>query len=393
MDPVVSQSERQASKLELLGRLTSAIVHDFNNLLALQNNALAMLRAALPPASVAAAHVETLGATITQAMALSDRLLGLVRPGARPKRPLGLNELCAQGVELLRPSLPAQIVLESRLRAELPTVHADAGEMMEVLLNLCFNAVDAMPRGGRLEIRTEQRRLAPGVLAAAPPGRRGDFVCLIVSDTGEGIPAELRERIFEPFFTTKPAGRGTGLGLASVRDIVQSADGWIDCTSTVGQGTSFTVWLPALSSAPAPTPVPAPPLAPSRALARKTILVADDDPHVLKLARTVLERHGHNVLTASEGREAVELFRQRPESIDLVILSDKLPALSGLEVMNELLTLKPLLHLILVTDGGAPEPEWTARRPDLRVLPKPWHASLLLQHIADVLDAGAKEGG
>lgn len=387
MDPVVSQSERQASKLELLGRLTSAIVHNFNNLLALQNNALAMLRAALPPGSIAAAHANSLGVTITQATALTQRLLGLVRPGSRPARPLGLNELCAQGVELLRHSLPPQIVVESRLRSGLPTIHADAGEMMEVLLNLCFNAVDAMPRGGRLEIRTEQRRAEPGVTAHAPQGVQGDFVCLIVSDTGGGIPADLRERIFEPFFTTKPEGRGTGLGLASVRDIVQWAGGWIDCASTVGRGTTFTVWLPALSSAPAPAPA----LAPSRALARKTILVVDDDPQILKLARDVLEPRGHNVLTAEDGRAAVELFHQRPESIDLAVLTDRLPGLSGLEVMNELLALKPSLHLILVTDGGAPEPEWTERRPNLRVLPKPWHPTTLIQLIADVLDSGAEE--
>ena len=389
MDPVVSQSERQASKLELLGRLTSAIVHNFNNLLALQNNALAMLRAALPPGSIAAAHANSLGVTITQATALTERLLGLVRPGPRPARPLGLNELCAQGVELLRPSLPSQIVLDSRLRAGLPAIHADAGEIMEVLLNLCFNAVDAMPRGGRLEIRTEQRRVEPGVTAHAPQGLQGDFVCLIVSDTGEGIPADLRERIFEPFFTTKAPGRGTGLGLASVRDIVQSAGGSIDCASTVGRGTTFTVWLPALSSAPAPAPA----LAPSRVLTRKTILVVDDDPAVLQLARTVLEQQGgHNVLTAADGRAAVELFRQRTESIDLAVLTDKLPGLSGLEVTSELLALKPSLHLILVTDGGAPEPEWTERRPDLRVLPKPWHPTTLIQLIEDVLDSGAKEG-
>lgn len=391
MQPVLSHAERQASKLELLGRLTSAIVHDFNNLLTLQNNTLALLRASLPSGSTAAAHANALGDILTQAMALSERLLGLVRPGSRPARPLGLNELCAQGVELLRPSLPPQIVLESRLRAGLSTVHADAGEMMEVLLNLCFNALDAMPRGGRLEMRTEQRHVSPGVSPHAPPGVQGDFVCLIVSDTGEGIPADLRERIFEPFFTTKPAGRGTGLGLASVRDIVQSAGGWIDCTSTVGQGTTFTVWLPALSSAP--TPAPGPPLSPSRTLARKTILVVDDDPGVLKLARTVLEQQGgHNVLTAGDGREAVKLFRQRAESIDLAVLTDKLPGLSGLEVMNELLALKPSLRLMLVTDGGAPEPEWMARRPDLRVLTKPWHPLVFLQHIEEVLDAGAKEG-
>jgi CheY-like chemotaxis protein len=391
MDPVVSRSERRASKLELLGRLTSAIVHDFNNLLALQNNALEMLRAALPPGSAASAHVNVLGVTVTQATALTTRLLGLIRPGSRPARPLGLNELCTQGVEMLRPSLPAQIVLESRLRAGLPTIHADAGEMMEVLLNLCFNAVDAMPRGGRLEIRTEQRRAAPGVSPHAPPGVQGDFVCLIVSDTGEGIPAHLRERIFEPFFTTKPAGRGTGLGLASARDIVHSARGWIDCTSIVGQGTTFTVWLPALSSARPPAPAPA--VSPSHVLARNTILVVDDDPAVLKLARTVLEQQGYNVLTAGDGRAAVELFRQRPQIIDLAVLTEKLPGLSGLETMNEMLARKPWLRLVLVTAGGAPESVWMARRRDLRVLPKPWHPLTLLQLVADVLDTGAKDGG
>jgi CheY-like chemotaxis protein len=392
MDPVVSQSERQASKLELLGRLSSAIVHNFNNLLALQNNALAMIRAALPPGSVAAGHVNVLGDTITQAKALTDRLLGLVRPvPPRPERPLDLNEVCVKAVELLRSSVPQGIVPESRLRAGLPTIHADSNEMLEVLLNLCLNAIDAMPQGGRLEIRTEQRRLAPGVAVPAPAGRQGAFVCLIVSDTGEGIPAEIRERIFEPFFSTKPAGRGTGLGLASVRDIVQSAGGWIHCTSTLGHGTTFTVWLPASISAR--MPAPAPPVMPSRVLARKTILVVDDDPQILRLARDVLQPRGHNVLTAGDGRAAVELFRQQPDSIDLAILLDRLPGLPGLEVMSELLALKPALPLILMTGGGAPESEWMARRPDLPVLPKPWQPADLLHHIANLLGSEVKEGG
>jgi CheY-like chemotaxis protein len=392
MGSLVSQSERQASKLELLGRLTGGIVHDFNNLLALQLSNLALLEASWPPGGTAEQALRDLRTAINHGAALTERLLRLARTGQRQMRSLDLNELCAQTVELLRYSISSEIMLQLHLRPGLARVDADAGEMMQVLLNLCLNACDAMPKGGRLEIETEQTPLPAGEAAAKSRGRQGEFVCLSVRDTGEGIPPEVQPCIFEPFFTTKPSGKGTGLGLAIVRDIVQFAGGWIDCTSVVGQGTCFTLWLPA-SASPSATAVPAAPLAPSRALARRTILVVDDDPGVVQLARIVLEQHGHEVLTASDGGEAVETFRRRHSSIHLVLLAERLPVLPGLAVLNELQAIEPSVRIVLVTEGGQPERAWTERLPDLAVMTKPWTPELLLRHVRDVLGAEGKKSG
>jgi CheY-like chemotaxis protein len=392
MGPVVSQSQRQASKLELLGRLTSGIVHDFNNLLALQLSHLALLEAAQPGGGAAEQALRDLRTAINQGTTLTERLQRLARTGQRQTGSLNLNDLCTQTLQLLRHNISSQIRLELRLRPGLAMVEADAGEMMQVLLNLCLNACDAMPHGGRLEIETQSNHLTAEQAAAMSRGRAGEFVCLSVRDTGEGIPPELQPRIFEPFFTTKPPGQGTGLGLAIVRDIVQSTGGWIDCTSAVGQGTCFTIWLPA-SVSPVETAVTAAPLSPSRTLARKTILVVDDDPGVVQLARIALEQQGYGVLTAGDGRQAMETLRQRHESIDLVVLADRLPVLSGPVILDELQAVEPSVRIVLVTKGGPPEPAWTERSPDLVVMTKPWTPELLLRQVRDVLGAEGTTGG
>jgi CheY-like chemotaxis protein len=250
--------------------------------------------------------------------------------------------------------------------------------MMQVLMNLGVNACDAMPDGGRLLIETEERHLRPGEAPGLPADRHGTFVCLRVSDTGEGMPEEVRARMFEPFFTTKRAGQSTGLGLAIVEDIVRKTEGWIECDSEVGHGARFTVWFPASAQRGALAP-------PSRTLAHKSILLVDNEPSIVTLAQTILKRYGYRVVSAENGRQALEIYRQKQAAIDLIILDQNMPGLSGLETMNELLAINSRAQVLLMTGGPAPPPVWTEGTPGWGFLSKPFTADQLVRAVRGVL--------
>jgi PAS domain S-box-containing protein len=391
-----ARPERQASKMELLGRLTSGIVHDFNNLLAVQLNNLALLQASVPPGTALEEYLQALRKSINQGAALTDRLLMMVRKGSRGFRAVDLNDICTDATELLRHSMSPRIALEVRLRPELPPIFADAGQVMQVLMNLCFNARDAMPHGGRLVIETEERTVADpsSTLHSSLRASQLSYVCLHVCDTGDGISPEVRPHIFDPFFTTKHSGQSTGLGLSIVQEIVQRVEGWIDCHSTVGQGTRFTVWLPAaVPSHTVPSgaeEVPEGPditPSPSHSLGQDTILVADNEPSIIHLTQTILQRAGYRVLSAEDGRQALEIYRQKKGGIDLVILDENMPGLSGLETMNELLAINAEVRVLLVTGGSLPEPSWRRGMPGWGFLAKPYTVDQLVQSVRQVLTA------
>ena len=219
--------------------------------------------------------------------------------------------------------------------------------------------------------------------AARPRAPPGDFVCLRVRDSGEGMSPQVRERVFEPLFTTKRGGRNSGLGLAIVQEIVQRRRGWIDCESTVGAGTRFSVCLPAASTHPSPTVAPCPQRHPP-----KTILVVEPDASVLLLASIVLTRQGFRVLSCEEGRQAVERYHQEQGEIHLVVVEDNLPERSGLEVMNELLALNPRLAIVLVSAVGTPAASSPASKSNLTLLNKPYTPEQLVQCVRDALSRG-----
>lgn len=228
---------RAAWTYELLGRLLSGTLHDLRNLLALRITELALIQSELPAGSAGEEALRNLIAATDLESTLIERLMMVVSGRSPPDAIVDVNDACAEAASLLKNSMISRVSLEMRLRPGLPPVHAGAAELRRILLNLCLNACDAMPRGGRLLIETDRG-------TGAPSGPAGDFISLQIRDSGEGMSPEVQARIFEPFFSTKPAGRNTGQGLAIVTDLVRQLGGMLECSSVPGEGTHFVIWLP-----------------------------------------------------------------------------------------------------------------------------------------------------
>ncbi|HEY9248597.1 MAG TPA: ATP-binding protein, partial [Rariglobus sp.] len=234
------------------------------------------------------------------------------------------------------------------LAADLPRIEADTGMIEQVLMNLVVNARDAMPSGGRVVIGTCVREIGAAEVKTSPGKRAGTFVCLSVEDTGSGIAPEIIPRIFEPFFTTKGLGQGTGLGLAMVFGIVENHQGWLQIESRVGEGSRFHVFFPATAALP---PV-LDPVSPDVSAGRgsETILLVEDDAQVRELTLTVLRSYGYEVLTASTGVEAIELWRANEERIRLLLTDVVMPdTMTGLELAQVLRAAKTSLKVICMS--------------------------------------------
>jgi PAS domain S-box-containing protein len=332
----------QAQKMEAVGQLAGGIAHDFNNLLTAVLGNLSLVMAALPEDDPAQEFGAAAERAALRAANLTGQLLGFSRRSVLRPRPLSLNASVDEVLTFLRRTIDPRIQLEARKADDLAAVEAEPGQMTQVLMNLCLNARDAMPEGGRLlletaEVSVEEERARHWIGA-----RPGPFVRVRVSDTGFGMPPEVRARIFEPFFTTKGPGQGTGLGLAMVFGIVQQHGGWVECESEVGCGTRFDIYLPRAAAA---VEAPAAPTGPV-ARGRETILLVDDEEMIRKVGSAILSRYGYQVILAVDGQHAVEVYRENAGGIDLVILDLMMPRLSGRDAFRRLLAINPAARVL-----------------------------------------------
>jgi CheY-like chemotaxis protein len=296
-----------------------------------------------------------------------------------------LNELNAGLLKMLGRVIGEHINLSVRPGHGLKPICADAGQIEQIIMNLCVNARDAMPKGGKLTIETKSLRVDEGFCHNHVDARIGDYVVLSISDTGEGIDPEIQTSIFEPFFTTKGPGEGTGLGLATVYAITQRHEGFIDLYSESGHGTTLRVYLPAQESSDEQQSDDERSVENLRG--NETILIAEDNQQVRILARRILESAGYKVILARDGHEAMRLFELNIDSIDLALLDVIMPGASGGAVLEKIRARKPDIP-VLLSSGYSDDVLKSADLPDseYRMLHKPYSTEELLAQVRRMLD-------
>ena len=339
---------RQAQKMEVIGQLAGGVAHDFNNILQVMMLNLELLaeHKDLPPDVRTPLHeLEMLS---ERAATLTSQLLQFARRQAVQLRTVDLNASISKSVSLLRRLLGEHLTIKADLAPGSLWTEADAGMLDQVVMNLCINARDAMPKGGTLTIQTTLTEIREEDVQRTPQARPGRFVCLCVSDTGCGMSPAVLEHLFEPFFTTKEAGKGTGLGLAAVYGIVMQHRGFVKVDSVVSAGSSFRLYLPWSSKVAVPqarTEQSA-----SRPIGAQTVLVVEDEELLRDIAVLMLQRQGYRVLSAADGVEALRLWEQHGPEIDLLISDMVMPGgLTGMALCERLLEHKPQLRVILMS--------------------------------------------
>ena len=340
---------REAQKLEAVGQLAGGIAHDFNNLMTgiLCHAGLLKMNAASPSEVRETAGV--IEGAARRAAQLTSSLLGFARRGKHQNVPVDLNAAVQACVDLFSRTLDPRIRVVMHLSAEQATVLGDPVQMEQVILNLALNARDAMPEGGEMVLATSLVHATEGDGRPEGFAKPGAYVVLTVRDTGTGIPQELRSHIFEPFFTTKPPGKGIGMGLAMVYGIAKNHGGWVDLDPDAERGAAFRVFFPVATDLAEEREAKV--AAEPAAAARGRILVVDDEPLVRGAVSRMLAELGYNVLSAADGKQAVDLYRKLGGEIGLVIIDMVMPEMNGGECFRALRALNPDVKAILSTGG------------------------------------------
>ena len=377
---------RHAQKMEALGQFAAGVAHDFNNLLTVIQGYASMQLATPDLAPDMTDSLEQVALAADRASALTRQLLLFSRQQVAQPRLLDCSAVVGGLRQMLGRVISEEIELRCDLAADLPAVHADPGNLEQILMNLVVNARDAMPDGGRIVIRTGVEEIDAAHIARSPQAQPGSHVCLSVSDTGAGMSEETMSRIFEPFFTTKAAGQGTGLGLATVYGLVAQHGGWLELNSKLGEGTTFRIFLPASEL---PAEGGAEPVRPELRGGGETILVVEDERAVREIVSYILRQSGYAVLEASDGPEALSVWAQKGEEIDLLLTDVVMPnGLRGNQLADRLRTDRSDLRVLFST-GYDPDFAHSAAPLPARMslLEKPYRPDTLVRAVRDCLDA------
>jgi len=336
---------RQGEKLQAIGTLAGGVAHEFNNLLTVINGYADIVMRVLGPANALYGEVAEIAKAGNRAAGLTKQLLAFGRKQTMYIRPLNLNDLLRGMEKMLAPVLPENIVLNMVLAPDLGIVRGEQTQLEQVVLNLATNARDAMPAGGTLTLGTRNLEITdPGAVGVELPA--GRYVLLTVEDTGHGMPPEVLKHLFEPFYTTKEVGRGTGLGLATVYGIIKQLEGDIRVRSEVGQGTTFSIYLPCVKETARPE---APTMKEAIARGTQTILVVEDNAGVRQLAARLLRSFGYAVVQAADATAALETMQSSNVPIDLVLTDVIMPDLSGPQLAAKLQALRPGLPVLYMS--------------------------------------------
>ncbi len=375
---------RQAQKMEAVGQMAGGIAHDFNNLLQIIGGYAELSEASTDPESSIGASLKQIDKAAQRGKTLIKQLLAFSRRQVIDPVDLNLNEVFEPLLKMIQGLIGEHIKLEMVPEQSLGTVRVDRGLVEQVLMNLCVNARDAMPEGGTLTIETENVSIDSEYAQTHSWATEGPWVLLSVIDTGCGMDEHTLERVFEPFFTTKEVGKGTGLGLSMAYGIIEQHNGHISATSEPDQGARVEIYLPAVEhrAAEVSNVVPGPVTG-----GTETLLVAEDDAAVLELAELALRVAGYTVLTASNGEEAIRVFEEHAEEIDMLIFDVVMPRLGGKEALEHILKKHPDLPHLFASgySENAVHTNFIQNR-DMHLLSKPYQTAALLRKIREVLD-------
>jgi signal transduction histidine kinase len=379
----LEEQYREAQKLEAVGQLAGGIAHDFNNVLQIILAATEVSANPKNAPKVISAAQDQIRKAVERGGTMVRQLLAFSRRGATTLEPIDLDHVVREAVALLKHLMGPNIELKTAFQPQHSVILADRVQIEQILLNLCANARDAMPDGGTIWVRTESCSLEGQDSASYPMLPRSDYTVLTVSDSGQGIPPELREHIFEPFFTTKEVGKGTGLGLASVYGIVQRHNGFIEVDSKPGGGTTFHILFPKTDAAPdevlAVADLPA-------QQGQGTILLCEDEVDLAALVAAMLENAGYCVLIAYNGDQASQYIEEQAQDINVFIFDMVLPGKSGRVLYEELRAIKPDAKVLFSTGYTIDEVPRAEFAPDAPVvIQKPYLSRRLLVEIRRLL--------
>ncbi len=382
---LLEQQLRQAQKMEAVGRLAGGVAHDFNNLLMVIKGHTELLMNAFPPADHTSRKIAQIDRAADRAAALTKQLLAFSRMQVLQPRVMNLNGVVEDMGKLLPRLIGEDVELGIRTSPDLGSIRADASQMEQIIMNLAVNARDAMPTGGRLIIETSNADLDRTYNSTHPIVKPGRYVLLAVSDTGTGMDADTQAHIFEPFFTTKEAGKGTGLGLATVYGVVKQSGGFIWVYSEVGKGTSFKIYLPRVEQ---PEDKGSLPLAFSEApRGTETILLAEDEQDVREVAREFLESGGYTVIEAVNGAEALRLATEHEATIDLLVTDMVMPGMTGRELAGRLQQQHSGIGAVYMSGYSEQTAAETAKvDATMRLLTKPFSRGSILRAVREALN-------
>ncbi|MDQ7838730.1 MAG: response regulator [Thermodesulfobacteriota bacterium] len=342
----------QAQKMESLGTLAGGIAHDFNNILTGILGFASLIRTKLPADSPIARYVMQIERSAVRAAELTSMILTFARRGRFEIKTADLNEIVLEVLQILGRTTDRSIKIGHILSPKPCYVDIDSAKMEQVVMNICVNAVEAMPNGGKLTIKTEVSFYSFDGMEKKLPHQPtdGKYVRLSVVDTGGGMDGETRQRIFDPFFTTKGESGGTGLGLAMVYGVINEFNGYIEVESTPGAGTAFSVFLPISKSPSEAEKIEEQEKAPDVPKGKgETILLVDDESIIRELGKDALEQLGYNVFVAEDGLAAIDLYEKHRDKIDLVILDLIMPNLGGKETFERLRQINPDIKVVIST--------------------------------------------
>ena len=378
----------QSQKMESVGTLAGGIAHDFNNILGIILAYSSMLERAAGDKKKISEYSSVISQAVNRGAGLVRQILTFARKTDVTLVPMSFIDLLHELISMLRQTFPKVITFTEIVDTEIQVINADRTQIHQVLLNLCVNARDAMPNGGSITFKAEKQTKAQ-VQERFPAADQDSYIIISVIDTGTGMNEETRRRIFDPFYTTKEQGKGTGLGLAVVYGVVQSHHGFIDVESEVGRGTTFRLYFPIPPTSELVSDIPSV-IESFSTGGTETILLVEDEEALIEMVRLLLESNGYKVFTAQDGKEAVEMFKQHQQEVDIVLTDMGLPGMTGVDEFKILKEIAPNVKVIFAS--GFFEP---VIKSDLYIagakgfIQKPYSPGEILQKIREVLDTKA----